>query len=73
MSIYPNPNHGHFVISISNDQKFNLIRIYDIMGKRQFEGPVTDKNIVLNNLVAGTYVVELSNETAVARKQIVVQ
>lgn len=73
MSIYPNPNHGHFVITISNDQKFNLIRLYDIMGKRQFEGPVTDKNIVLNNLVAGTYVVELSNETAVARKQIVVQ
>lgn len=73
MNIYPNPSNGNFTIAIINDQKFKLLRVYDILGKKLVESPVTNSTIALTDLALGTYIVELSNENVVARKRIVVQ
>ncbi|MCX6198367.1 MAG: T9SS type A sorting domain-containing protein [Bacteroidetes bacterium] len=73
LNIYPNPSKGTFVISIANDQKFSLVRIFDATGRKQMESTLTDNKILLSELARGTYLVELSNEKTVVRKQVVVQ
>lgn len=73
VSIYPNPSNGNFVISISNDQKFSAVRLFDTTGRIILQNSIANNTLVLSEVEAGTYVVELRNDKVVARKQIVVQ
>jgi len=73
ISLYPNPNNGNFVISIANDQKFSMLRIFDTIGKKQIENAITDNQLFLGELSKGIYLVEITSAQKTITKRLVIE
>jgi hypothetical protein len=79
LNVYPNPSNGVFNLEVSLKDASDLtISISDIAGRKAFETTeknVTDltKQISLNNLSKGIYVVNIKTATGSANQRIVIE
>lgn len=78
ISLYPNPNNGHFTIDFVNPLKSetSTIVITDMTGKQVFNGPVTSeelsKQIDLSNIRTGMYVMMIKDKEIIVTKKFIV-
>jgi hypothetical protein len=62
-SVYPNPTAGDFTVQWGNDELFD-VNITDLAGKTVYtQTQVTSKSIINLDLTAGTYIVNLNNDS----------
>lgn len=76
-SLQPNPVHDYFRIILSSEaRKFeNSIRLISMEGKKvaEFSNISQDQQFPVNSFAPGVYIVELSNEKGISRKNLVIQ
>lgn len=68
--LYPNPNNGIVHINVDGDYSY---KIYDASGKLVKSNKLIDKQINVNNLNAGVYVISFSNGTTTINKKLIRQ
>lgn len=70
MSVYPNPNSGEFIVTVSNVSERTSIEIVDGLGKIVYlENIVSDKQTIKTNFANGIYFVKLKDEKNVLAVQ----
>ncbi len=79
-TIYPNPNNGKFNIEFSNGMSSDLeITVLNITGQQVYREKVnnvslsTKKEINLQHLQAGTYVVILINDRSISQEKLIIR
>ena len=74
ITVYPNPNHGSFVVSIENSQKAEAVHISDNLGKKlDSREKVQSENYYRDlKFKPGIYFVEVIYRDKVLRKKIVI-
>lgn len=73
VTIYPNPNNGHFVIKTPESMLMDAqVSIHALDGRMVFQAPVNqlETSIQLNDLSAGTYMVKITGADKVAIKKL---
>lgn len=80
LQIYPNPNHGKFRISADvRTSKLVQIRILSSIGKLIYTSEIQpvgnriEKDIMVNNITSGTYLVQLLTDKNTLYKKLVVE
>lgn len=80
LAIYPNPNTGNFNIKFTNksSSEKTQIAVFDMSGRVIFNNEYAseaffDKNIQLNNVQSGVYLVKISNGDTKEVKRIIVK
>ena len=72
----PNPTTGKFAIS-SNQFAIREIEIYNLLGEKVFDSPLTPKGgiaeISIENLPVGIYIVQASGKEKIFRSKIIKQ
>lgn len=64
---YPNPNNGTFTISVNGNSDYLLLEVVDLSGRVVYSSEEHDvktgftKNISLNELASGTYMLRMTN------------
>lgn len=67
LTVYPNPSNGS--ISINKDA---LVRVYDLSGKQRLEfRSKKNQNVEINNLKAGTYILNIESDGLVSRQRLI--
>ena len=72
LSIYPNPtNSGKIYISSKNslDKK---IEIFNVLGKKVFEITTSVKEININTLTPGVYIIKIKENEATATRKLII-
>lgn len=71
--IYPNPVNSQGRLFVSNDVIHNKeVLIFNILGKKVFETSTVSKDIILPELISGTYIVHvIENDKKITKKIIV--
>jgi len=78
ISIYPDPNNGHFVISFNTEGAHSL-NIYDVSGKRILTKTLEDHSsnntlsIDMSMYAGGMYFAQIVSEKGVMNKKIIIQ
>ena len=74
-NIYPNPNNGEFMVSISSKQNVNLVKILSITGELIYSKNVNNNQFEVNisNLDKGVYFIEVIGETGTQVKRVIVK
>jgi transforming growth factor-beta-induced protein len=67
--VYPNPATDEIRIN-SFDNQFDQVRIFDLQGRIVFQENLTSNVLNIESISEGAYVLELSNNNAIVRKQI---
>jgi hypothetical protein len=72
--IYPNPNNGHFSITIESDET-TLIEVYDLMGKQIFSENTNEvkRKIDITNQPKGIYLVKVTVGNEVFTEKVIYQ
>jgi hypothetical protein len=78
MSIRPNPNTGHFTLSLANPlMAESYYSVYDTMGKLLFQRPLPQgkatEEVDLSRFGAGTYVVRVTSKEGSCYERVVVE
>ncbi len=72
ISIYPNPNHGSFVIETNSTEK-QLVQVYDVTGKVVLSQNIYGKTTIdAGNLNEGVYSVCVANNGGKINKRVVI-
>jgi hypothetical protein len=72
LTIYPNPtNSGKIYIStkLSLDKK---VEIFNVLGKKVLETVITSKEVNVNNLTAGVYIIKIKEGEATATRKLII-
>ena len=72
-SVYPNPNHGEFIISSNDSEEYNII-IYNMLGNivKQVNGAKNETKINLSNVSKGIYLTSIHTKNGIIVKRIIV-
>ncbi|MBT6745292.1 MAG: T9SS type A sorting domain-containing protein, partial [Flavobacteriales bacterium] len=72
--LYPNPNNGTFVVSISKEGNYNVV-VRNVIGqtKENVDLNGTNKEISLNSIEAGIYFVTIKSEGFEKTEKIIVR
>jgi len=74
LSIYPNPAHNAFTVSLNNEMKTAVLKTYDITGREAYTTTVNTKLQTLNlNISPGVYFVKVSDEEKVYIQKLVIE
>src|SRR5690606_23694458 len=63
LAIYPNPNHGEFVVSGLKDEE-QTVEIFDLSGKVTYKNNITAEKGTINlkiNAVSGQYILQIKD------------
>ncbi len=69
ITLFPNPTNGE--IMINTDENIQLISVYSLEGKLMFSQNGNSKNLTIENLVAGTYIVSIQTQNAVKYSKVI--
>jgi len=72
LTIYPNPvNSGKIFISTKNslDKK---VEIFNVLGKKVLETVITSKEVNVNHLEAGVYIIKVKEGDASATRKLII-
>lgn len=79
LQIYPNPSSGEFTIALNNvNESTYRIRIVDLFGREVFTKQVTtigvnlNEKVDLSGLPAGTYAVQLTDDTKIFKAKVTI-
>ena len=74
LSLYPNPNNGTFVVSISKEGNYNVV-VRNVIGQtiENVDLNGTNKEISLNSIEAGIYFVTIKSEGFEKTEKIIVR
>ncbi|MBN8640537.1 MAG: T9SS type A sorting domain-containing protein [Flavobacteriales bacterium] len=70
--LFPNPLKGD-VLNIANLEGDSTYRIFNMMGQELGNGKIENESVNVNNLSAGTYLIEVSNEKGSLTKRFIKQ
>ncbi|WP_299367655.1 T9SS type A sorting domain-containing protein [Winogradskyella sp.] len=73
VAVNPNPFQNALVIEVSRQVEFNEIKIFDLTGKTVYTSQENLRQLNLNHLEAGTYILSLQTETEKATFKIIKQ
>ena len=71
-SIYPNPSHGKFNISLPSKAEFSYA-IYDLNGRLLQQKEKSNTQISVQNLASGLYLLRVSSEGKTATKKLIIE
>ncbi|WP_353779197.1 T9SS type A sorting domain-containing protein [Winogradskyella sp. 3972H.M.0a.05] len=72
-SIYPNPSNLGFVNITSNNAQAITAVVYDILGKQVKNETISNNRLDVSNLVAGVYIIKLTQDGASTTKKLVIK
>lgn len=73
LKMFPNPLTGNVLNITSNTNGVKEIAIYDVIGKQVFAGKTANNTVTVNNLTAGVYIVNITEEGKTATRKLVVK
>jgi hypothetical protein len=76
ISVYPNPSNGEFHVSAKDMKGSNLnLEVRDLQGKVVYSAAASKDNATVNlkNVAAGVYILQVSTDSEVAVKRLVVE
>ena len=73
--VYPNPNNGYFTLMSSIIQGNTVVEIYNLIGKKVFESPISLKSTELDisHQPKGVYLLKVSSGDKQYTERIVIQ
>lgn len=72
LTIYPNPTNTGKIFVTSKSMSEKRIEIFDVLGKKVFEATTIHKEVNVNSLSAGVYIIKIKEEEiSVSRKLII--
>lgn len=74
--IAPNPSNGYFELSLTNPGLPGKLKVYDLTGRIVYNSELDASSVIklsLNNLSAGTYLVQLTQENQTYCRKIVIE
>jgi hypothetical protein len=72
-SVYPNPTSNGSVNIVSKNQTEIKVSIYDILGKQVINQTVNNSRLDISALIAGIYIMKISQDPAIITKKLVVK
>jgi hypothetical protein len=80
MTVFPNPNDGRFVLEMNGQPVDNLnLRLFNVLGQQFYQEKVDfstghlNKEIRLNQLISGLYLLEISAENSSVYRKIIIK
>jgi hypothetical protein len=75
ISVFPNPAHHEFTVTVDNVGKNETIYMYDVFGKQVLSVPVTETSTVIDvrSLSAGVYFMRLTGNNNNSVQKIIIE
>ncbi len=72
LTIYPNPTSGGKIYISSKLSLDKKVEIFNVLGKKVLETVITSKEVNVNNLTAGVYIIKIKEGEATATRKLII-
>lgn len=73
LSLYPNPVTGGRVSILTKNDSEKEVVIYDLLGKKIMQSQLNSRELNISNLVAGVYIIRITEDNISATRKLIVK